>query len=377
MRKKSVFAASCIVAGNGIGSGVMAIPYFVSRAGIVWAAVAFAAAFIVSILLHMMIAEILLQGNKENDNDILEAFSTYLFKGKLKGVMTMGFFILMVVVLVSNLAAYISGTSEILRDIVPVPEAVVRIIFYAVCAVIVLLGLRSVGFSEKITVGFMCFLLLPTVIVSFMHRNGSPLLPGGIAAFAAVFSMIMFSFSAIFAVPQIIELLQRDTVKIRKSIIYGIGMNLLMSVAVAVCALVSSAEVTQIAIIGWAEAVGGVVRILGSVFIVCAMMTSFWSIGFAATEMVRIRTKLAFPAAFCIATLPSLIITFIISNKFMNYMKIAGGAVAVIISLMVIPTYLLCMRGRQHQVLTKAGSSKPAVVFVFLMYIVMAVGSFI
>ena len=376
MRKKSVFAASCVVAGNGIGSGVMAIPYFVGKAGIIGSAIAFGAAFIVSVLLHMMIAEILLTGKSKND--ILESFQTYLFKGKLKNVLTTGFFILMVVVLVSNLAGYICGTAEILRDLIPLPEAVVRVLFYVICAVIVLMGLRTVGFSEKITVGFMCFLLLPTIILSFLNRSGNGIgITGGLDAFAAVFSMIMFSFSAIFAVPQIIELLDNDTKSIRKSIICGIGMNLVMSVAVAVCTVISSKEITEIAIIGWAEAVGGAIRILGSLFIVCAMMTSYWSIGFAASEMVRIRTKLAFPVAFCIATLPSLVITFIIDSRFMNYMKIAGGAVAMIISLMVIPTFLLCMKGRKHQILSRAGASKPTVVFVFVMYIVMAVGSFL
>ena len=53
----------------------------------------------------------------------------------------------------------------------------------------------------------------------------------------------------------------------------------------------------------------------------------------------------------------------------MEYMKLAGGAVAVIISLMVIPTYLISVRGQK--------TSIPAVIIVFVMYIVMAVGSLI
>ena len=375
-KKKTVFAASCVVAGNSIGSGVMAIPYFVSKAGIAGAAIAFAAAFIASALLHMMIAEVLLTGKSEND--ILEAFRTYLFKGRLKPVLTMCFFVVLVIALVSNLAAYVTGTAEILEGLIPLPTAVIKILFYVVCAAIVLMGLRTVGFSEKITVGFMCFLLLPTIVLSFLHKDGEGMgLKGGMDAFAAGFSMIMFSFSAIFAMPQIIEILDKDTVKIRKSIYMGIGINFLMSVAVAVCAVVSSKEVTKIAIIGWADAVGGVVRILGSIFVVCAMMTSFWSIGFAASEMVRIRTKLPFFPAFCIATLPSMVITFLMNSEFTNYMKLAGGAIAVIISLMVIPTYLLCMKGRKPQILTKAGASLASVVFVFAMHILMAVGAVI
>ena len=375
-KKKSLFAATCVVTGNSIGSGVMAIPFFIQKAGILGAMIAFAAAYIVSIILHMMIAEVLLTGKSEND--ILEAFRTYLFKGKLKPVLTTGFFIVLVIALVSNLAAYISGTAEILEGLVPLPGAVVKVLFYVVCAAIVLMGLRTVGLSEKITVGFMCVLLVPTIIVSVMHKNGTGMgLTGGIDAFAAGYSMIMFSLSAIFAIPQIIEILDNDTKEIRQSIYLGIGLNLLMSIAVAACAIMTSKEVTKLAIMGWADAVGGAVRVFGSLFVVCAMMTSFWSIGFAACEMVRIRTKLPFFPCFCIATLPSLALTFFLNSEFTNYMKIAGGAIAMIISLMVIPTFVLCMRGKKTQILTAAGASVFSVAFVFAMHILMAVGSVI
>ncbi len=65
----------------------MAIPFFVHKAGIIGAVIAFAFSFIVSVLLHMMIAEVLLTV-KDNSNDILEGFNLYLFKGKLKPFLT-------------------------------------------------------------------------------------------------------------------------------------------------------------------------------------------------------------------------------------------------------------------------------------------------
>ena len=376
-KKNTVFVAACIVAGNGIGSGVMAIPFFVHKAGIIGAVIAFSFSFIVSVLLHMMIAEVLLTV-KDNSNDILEGFNLYLFKGKLKPFLTVLFFILLVTVLMANLSAYISGTAEILEGLLPLPGAIVKVLFYIFCAVIVLMGLHSVGFSEKITIVFMCFLLVPTIIVSFLHRNGSGIeWTGGLDAFAAAFSMIMFSFSTIFAIPQIVELLDKDTVKIRKSIYLGIGLNFIMSASVAVCAVLSSEEVTRIAIIGWADSVGGVVRILGSIFIVCAMMTSFWASGLAASEMVKIRTRLPFFPSFCIATLPALLLTFFVNSEFTNFLKVGGGAIAMIISVMIIPTFIICMKGKKPQLLTKPGASLPCVIFVLVMHILMAVGSFI
>ena len=57
-KKNSVFAAACLVAGNGIGSGVMAIPFFVQKAGILGGVIAFLLSFTVTVLLHLMIAEV-------------------------------------------------------------------------------------------------------------------------------------------------------------------------------------------------------------------------------------------------------------------------------------------------------------------------------
>ena len=47
--RNSTFSAAAIVAGNGIGSGVMAIPYFVSKAGIAGGILAFLFAYAIII----------------------------------------------------------------------------------------------------------------------------------------------------------------------------------------------------------------------------------------------------------------------------------------------------------------------------------------
>lgn len=383
MKKKSVFAAAAIVAGNGIGSGVMAIPYFISKAGVLNGIVAFISAYIISVFLHLMIAQIMfLTGDTA---DILSAFNTFLFKGKLKNVLKITFFMIMVIVLETTLAAYIAGAADIFAEFFPmIPGKVLGTIFFVLAAVVVLLGLRAICISEKVTVSVMGAILLIAVIFSLRNIKpdiGTGFLPSKdvsiLSGFAATFSMIMFSFSAIFSVPQVIECLDHDEKKVRKSIFYGFLINLVISVIVTVCAVITSSEVTKVAIVGWAESVGGIIQILGSVFILLAMFTSYWSIGFATTEIISNQTKKTFGLSFVLATVPALILTFVLSSGFMEYMKIAGGAVAVIISLMLIPTYLICTKGKKVTILNRIESSKISVLIVFVMYLVMAVGSFI
>ena len=382
MKKKTVFTAAAIVAGNGIGSGVMAIPYFVSKTGAVGGVIAFLTAYLISVLLHLMIAQIMLTMGETSD--ILGAFNVYLFRGKLKNILKISFFIIMVIVLETNLAAYITGASAIMAEFFPgISENLLGTVFFVFAAAVVLLGLRAICIGENVTVSIMATILLVALFFSFRNINPAISIENvgldatGLLRFAATYSMIMFSFSAIFAVPQVIECLDHDEARVRKSIFLGLFMNLVISVVITVCTIITSKEVTKVAIVGWADAVGGVIRILGSLFIILAMFTSYWSIGFATTEIISNQTKKTFGLSFVLATVPALLLTFLLSNGFMEYMKLAGGAVAVIISLMVIPTYLIATKGQKTSIMTPAEASKASVAIVFIMYIVMAVGSLI
>ena len=91
-RKRSVFKAAAVVAGNGIGSGVMAIPYYISYTGIAGGVTAFAAAYLVSVLMHLMIAEMVLHTG--DTADILAVFNKYLFKGRKGKILRPAFFAL-------------------------------------------------------------------------------------------------------------------------------------------------------------------------------------------------------------------------------------------------------------------------------------------
>ena len=382
MKKKTVFTAAAIVAGNGIGSGVMAIPYFVSKTGAVGGVIAFLTAYLISVLLHLMIAQIMLTMGETSD--ILGAFNVYLFRGKLKNILKISFFIIMVIVLETNLAAYITGASAIMAEFFPnISEKLLGSVFFVFAAAVVLLGLRAICIGENVTVSIMATILLVALFFSFRNINPAISIENvgldatGLLRFAATYSMIMFSFSAIFAVPQVIECLDHDEARVRKSIFLGLFMNLVISVVITVCTIITSKEVTKVAIVGWADAVGGVIRVLGSLFIILAMFTSYWSIGFATTEIISNQTKKTFGLSFVLATVPALLLTFLLSNGFMEYMKLAGGAVAVIISLMVIPTYLIATKGQKTSIMTPAEASKASVAIVFIMYIVMAVGSLI
>lgn len=100
----------------------------------------------------------------------------------------------------------------------------------------------------------------------------------------------MFSLSALFSVPQAVEGLSHSDSgkeKIGGSIALGLMINLLITIAISVCAIIASDEVTEVAIIGWSESLGIYVKIFASLFVAFAMVTSYWAISLALSDIVK------------------------------------------------------------------------------------------
>ncbi len=379
-KKLTFFEATSIITGYGIGGGVMAVPYLASRNGVFPALLIMAAAFAVSILLHLMIAEIC--SGKNEPRQILEIFRKYIFKGKHANVLTWFFFGLILTTMLANLAAYVSGAGEILTNLTGMPLMFSQIIFYLISAGIVFFGLKVLGISEKIAVLGIVIILTVLTIASFnVPFNNLPMKPGSPNAALAFFGMIMFSFAAFFSVPQAVEGLQGDTRKIKLSVICGIGINLVFILVITFISLLVSQEVTEVAIIGWSAAVGGWANILGSIFILLAMVTTYWSISFALAVIVKERISTGTRLSWLIATLPSLVPVLLGMSDFLGFMRMAGGSIAILIAVLVIPTYRASRKAHiwefDYKMTLGLFGTAPFQILVVIGYLLMMVGSII
>ena len=57
-KKLTTWQAACIITGYGVGSGIMTLPYLITRAGTVSALAILLLAFFFSYCMHMMLAEL-------------------------------------------------------------------------------------------------------------------------------------------------------------------------------------------------------------------------------------------------------------------------------------------------------------------------------
>lgn len=378
-RELTFFEATSIVAGCGIGGGVMAVPYLASTNGIATTALVFAAAFTVSVLLHLMIAEVFCRNTESFQ--LIEVLGKYVFKGPIGKIGIWIFFVTMAVTLVATLTAYVIGAAEIIESLTGMPIRIAETLFFLIAAGVIFFGLKIMGVCEKIAVSGLVIIMTVLIIATLtIHLNPLPAGPFVGNKAAALFGMIMFSFSAYFSVPQAAVGLSRDGKKVAKAVFAGIGINMLIIIAVTLCAMAASNPVTEVAIIGWSKGIGNWASIVGAIFVLLAMITSYWATALACADILVDRLNISFAIACLIATLPSFLIAVIGFTGFLGFMRLAGGAIAILIAVLVIPTYRLDRKA--HVNIDKGWSlgkfgSIPVLLLVLLGYILMAYGSMV
>lgn len=371
-KKLTTWEAACIITGYGIGGGVLSLPYLAQRNGILMSLLILVAAFAASYVLHLMIADLALK--TDDGGQIIACLSKFLFRGKLKNVLTVAFFVLMLAILCTNLTGYITGAEEIIVGLLNIPPIVAKLIFYVVAASVVLLGLKAVGVSEKIAMAVIFALIGVLAVASFFApANPVPLVKLDLNGALAFYGMAMFSLAAFFSVPQAVVGLGGDRQKIRKAVFLGFLNNFIIIVVICFCAMYASKEVTSVAMIGWSAGIGLWAQIIGSVFTVLAMLTTYWSLSLALADIVRETVHWNRSLSWLVATLPSLVLALFNLGNFMEFMRLAGGLISIIVAVMTIPAFMNARREVPGSILKHNGNV--VCVIIIIAYVLMGVGN--
>ncbi|HNV34293.1 MAG TPA: aromatic amino acid transport family protein [Bacillota bacterium] len=363
------FEAVAIVAGNGIGAGVMAVPYLASKVGLVPLAIVALVAFASALLLHLMVLEASL---KTPGRQVLSILDKFLFRGRKPLIYL--FYGLIFIGTLSNLAAYMVGGASVSAGWgVPVWAGAAG--FYVVCALIVLFGIKSMGIGEKAALMGMAGI---TAYIALASSNGAvevAVMEGGGDSWLALYGMLMFCLGSYLAVPQVVQGLGGDGKRAGRAIFLGLLANLAITVVIAASVMRVNERATQVAIVGWSREVGGISGLVGSAFIWLAMATSFWSVSYAMKDitMEQLGFKSGILAWLC-STLPAVAMVFF-GGEFIEMLKLAGGATALVLVFTLIPAFKNSREQRTADwSMGKFGSAAFRIV-VTAAYMAMAIGS--
>ncbi len=376
--KKLTFVESImLVAGAGIGTGILTIPYAISKIGVFGTITALVAAYAVSAVMYLIIAD--LTRNSAKPEDLLAILDEHLFSGKGKKTLNMAFLILLVLLLLENLVVYILCASHVLTDLLGMSDTAAKILFYTLASLVIFFGIKGMGVGEKFSMILIGGAVLVLMVLSCLDVKGSlDFSFGAPDVVFAVYGLFMFAFSAIFSIIQVCNHMEKKE-QIGKAVIGGLTLNAWITAAFTAAVILGSDTVTEIATIGLSSGIGiPFVRVLCSVLVLFAMFTSFWSSGFAFADVVRGQFGLPTRISWFIATFPALLIAAFLPLGVLDYVQIGAGALSIILVIVVLPAYSHAVKKpKQALLLGKCSGNKFMIAAVAVAVILMAVSSFI
>lgn len=124
--------------------------------------------------------------------------------------------------------------------------------------------------------------------------------------------------------------------------------------------------------VGWSQGIGTWAQIVGSIFIVLAMLTTYWSLSLALAEIVEETTKLNSKLSWLTATLPSLLLALVNLGNFMEFMRLAGGLISIVIAVIIVPAFINSKKSGESLL---KHNGKFVCSIIIIAYILMGIGS--
>lgn len=322
--KLSFLEATGIIVGHGVGAGILSVPYLASHNSFRETVFILIFAYLVALVLHLIIAEL---SYNNNGAQFVKCFDSELFAGKIKTVLTWTAFILLGVSVIVNVSAFLTGAAAVFAQWFGLPDFVGILIFYVLGAGVVFVGMKLVGICEKYAVIAMA-IVMGVIFVATLMR-GTEALPTGWRGFnnaLALFGMISFSLSAVMSTPQVVKGLGGDKKRIRSSIALGLAVNASLIFLITLTTLLGTGgDVSEEgAFVDLARRFGGWVAVVGYVFTLLALATSFWANTLNLRDIVSEQTGWGRRLSWLIASLPCLVLAMLGLDSFVGFTRFAS-----------------------------------------------------
>lgn len=339
----SFFEASSIIVGHGVGAGILSVPYLAAHNSLREILLILGFCYLFNLLLHLLIAEL---SYNNGGAQFVKCFDSELFAGRLKTVMTWLAFALLGVSVIVNVSAFLTGAAAVFRTWFGWPDWAGILTFYIIGSGIVFVGMKLVGICEKIAVGAM-IAVIGILATATLSGETYPLPQGwrGMSNALALFGMVAFSLSAVMSTPQVVKGLEGDAKRIRGAIAVGLAINAALILIITLTTLlgVGPGITEDGALVDLASHLGGWVSVIGYVFTLLALATSFWANTLNLRDIVNEQTHWGLKKSWVAASLPCLCLAFLGLSSFVGFTRFAS-IIQVVTGLGIIAAYNLSRR---------------------------------
>jgi len=328
--------AVAMLAGTIVGVGVFGLPYVAWHAGFFVEVAYLGALFLVFVCLHLMFGEIILRTGTRHR--LVGYVEMYLGERAKKFVVltttlgTLGGMLVYILVGGKFLDVLFDGFLSV--------PAYSYLVFWVAGSVLIFFGLKVIKRSELVMLFFMVAAIAVLVIGGIKKISFDNFSTFDSSRIFLPYGITLFALAGIAAVPAVRDILEGSENKIKKALILGTALPALFYVLfVALVLGVSGGAVSEDAISGLKNVLGGSVVFVGALFGVFTVATSYITFGLYLKDMFVYDLGINKILAFLFILLAPIALVFLHSDSFIVVLGFLGAIFGGLESIFLIYTY--------------------------------------
>lgn len=329
--------STSVLVGTIVGAGIFGLPYAFAQSGFFIGLLYILLLVGVFYLINLCYAEVILR--TKDDLEMAGYVERYLGK-KGKILITCSF----ILGIYGALVAYTIGVGEFLFSLLnPLfggSQMLWSLIFWAIASLLVLKGIGIVSRLEVVMAMGLIVVVLLVFGLSYPYLNMDNLKVINVKNIFFPYGVVLFALGGASAVPTIRRILGDKVGLIKKSLGFGILIPALIYIIFCFSVVgVSGSDTSETALIGLASFTNGKILLIGGIFGILAMSTSFLALGFILRELFHRDYKIPLLPAWVLTVFVPLTIFILGLRSFIFVVSLAGGVLSGIQGIVLIATY--------------------------------------
>ncbi|MCX6786005.1 MAG: hypothetical protein NTZ18_04105 [Candidatus Komeilibacteria bacterium] len=343
MKKKLLgLEAIAILVGTTVGAGVLGLPYAIYQAGFLTGMILLVVLFLAVLLVNLQFGEIVL--STAATHQLTGYAEKYLGK---RGKYFM--FIVAIIGFYGALLIYIIGEGQALAALTGGNAVVYSLLFFLFTSLLVYLGLTVISEVEFLLTSLVLLVVAAIALFSWPHLNWNNFAQLNLSKILLPYGVIFFSFGGLSAIPQMKQVLRGREQQLKKNIIIGTSIPLVIYLLFAFVVIgVSGIKVTEVATVGLGAILGRPLLIFGNLFAIFTMATGFLTLGLALKSTYQFDFKFKPHLSWLLTMIVPLVLFLAGLHDFIKVMGTVGAVAGGLQGLMVCLIYLKLKKHRER-----------------------------
>jgi len=332
-KTESTWSAVFIIVGTTIGAGILGVPYVIAQVGLKIGLLYILILGIVMLFLNLMIGEIAVRTKKPMH---LPGFAKRYIGAWAKDIVSL----IVLLTGVGVLLAYLIGEGRALSEVFGGNPKWWSMFFWSIGSFLIWRGLQTVKVIEKVASIIILLILggLSFYLLGFFEKANWEYYD-----FAKIFlpyGVILLALRGTSAIAEAHALLPGSPGKFRTAVILGSIIPTACYILFAFATVgVLGLGTTEVVTVGLGRTLGSIILVIGNLFAILAMFTSFMGIGIALKQTLVWDHKIKPWLAVFLVVLPPAILFLLGFTDFVNVLDFVGGLFVSVESIFIVFIY--------------------------------------